>query len=206
VNNSGGTYMMNVGTSDPAAPSCAVGYGQYPVLQSDPPNDPVTFTCSLGGVTGSLTNTITVTGVGPDGQTMSSTASAQVTVNAPAPFAPSSSPVRSTSHTPRPASPPPAASTLVPTLTVASISAVDLAAKRPTLAVTVKVSKTGRFIFSLRTSKGTTVASWSYELKPGLHKLALLVPLKARHAGHDTLRITETGRTKPIIRGVTLRR
>jgi hypothetical protein len=44
------------------------------------------------------------------------------------------------------------------------------------------------------------------ELKPGTHKLALLVPLKARHAGRDTLRIAETGRTKPITRQVILRR
>ncbi len=126
-------------------------------------------------------------------------------LNPSAPLAPPL-PARSISQTPKATSPPPAASTLVPTLTVASIVAVDLAAKRPTLAFTVKVSKKGRFVFSLRTSKGKTVASWSLELKPGTHKLALLVPLKARHAGRDTLRIAETGRTKPITRQVILRR
>jgi hypothetical protein len=177
---------------------------QFPQLQTWAPSDPVTFTCTLGGVTSSLTNTVTLSAIGiPDGLTHTASASAQVTVNTPPPL--TSPPLRAASSPRKNTSSAPSPKALVPTLTVVAVTPVDLASKHPTLALTVKVSKKGRFDISLRTKKGKTVAAWSLVLKPGTHKLVLLVPRKARHRGQDTLRIAESGTSKPITRPVTLR-
>ncbi len=48
------------------------------------------------------------------------------------------------------------------------------------------------------------LTDWVEHEKAGSHKLSLTLPLSARHKGHDTLRITETGNSKPKILTVTL--
>jgi hypothetical protein len=87
VTNTGGGYVYGGGASAPNAPSCnhALESPAEPGLL--PPNGyTLSYTCSVSGVTASFTNAITASGKSQNGDTITATGSAQVTVNAaPAP-------------------------------------------------------------------------------------------------------------------------
>ena len=91
------------------------------------------------------------------------------------------------------------------TLVFSGLETVLLDSKKPDLHLTVKLSKGTRLVLLLLDPKGKTVARWSLALRGGSHKLSLLLPLKARHAGHDRLRINQTGDSKPTTLSVFLR-
>jgi uncharacterized repeat protein (TIGR01451 family) len=87
VTNTGDMDLTNVTVTDAQAPNCANAIGSLAIGASS------TYTCSLGGVTASFTNSATVTGhpsIGPD---VTATDTAPVTVNAVPPPPPPAPPV-----------------------------------------------------------------------------------------------------------------
>jgi hypothetical protein len=90
------------------------------------------------------------------------------------------------------------------TVSVLALATVHLDTKPPKLHVTLKASDACSAVLTLLGPKGKTVASWKLHLLRGTTKLALVLPPKARHKGHDTLRV-QTGNTKAKTLRVTLR-
>jgi hypothetical protein len=45
----------------------------------------------------------------------------------------------------------------------------------------------------LNDAKGVTLARWHVHARAGRHTLSLLLPPKARHKGHDRLRVSAAG-------------
>ena len=85
------------------------------------------------------------------------------------------------------------------TLTAVGVQTVVLHAKPPKLHITLTVSQTCNAVLVLRDAKGKTVATWKVRLARGTDKLALVLPLKARRQGRDTLRLqVGTGKAKTI--------
>jgi hypothetical protein len=198
VTNTGGNYVFEAAVSDGSVPACNQTSGQSAGLYSMAPNVSVSYTCSVS-VSGDLTNTVNASAVGPAGDTTTASASATVTVTAPI-----------TAHiapvTPHPAAftPPP----VLPSFAVLSISGlktVVLNTKTPLLSFNTKLSKKTTLVLTLLNSKEQKLASWVKHETSGLHKLNLLLPMNARHAGHETLRITETGNATPNTLSVLLR-
>ena len=79
------------------------------------------------------------------------------------------------------------------TLTIRGLKTVHLKAKHPTITFTVTLSKATLLHLTLTTAKVKKLAGWTKHESAGKHTIALLLPVKARHAGRDKLRITETG-------------
>jgi len=200
VTNSGGAYLYAVGINDPLAQSCGSPSAYSDTLSFMAPNVTVTYTCSLNGVTANFTNTVVASATTGPGPTISTTATAAVTVQAaltPPPSAPVSvaSPTRVSGG-----------SRGFATLVVSRLKTIVLDTSKPKLSLTVKVSKGTTLVLTLLGSKGHKLAGWIERERTGSHKLSLLLPLTARHKGHDTLRITETGDSRPRTFPVTLTR
>ena len=85
VTNTGNVTLANVRTTDPVAADCAKTSAQVSALASMGPGASVSYTCSLSGITQSLTNVVTATGTPPSGSDVSASDSAQVTVPASPP-------------------------------------------------------------------------------------------------------------------------
>jgi hypothetical protein len=90
------------------------------------------------------------------------------------------------------------------TLTIGVLKTVHLHTKHPALTFTVTVSKPTLLHLTLLDAKGKPLANWTERETAGKHTLTLLLPLKARHAAHDKLHITETGNTTGKTVGVTI--
>ncbi len=85
VTNTGTLALTNVSVSDPLSPNCNQTSSQIAALigsSSMAPGASVTYNCSLANVTASFTNVATTTGTGSNGQTVTATDSAPVTVMA----------------------------------------------------------------------------------------------------------------------------
>jgi hypothetical protein len=109
-------------------------------------------------------------------------------------------PTISTPSAPPPAPPtplvPPGTKPVTPSfasLTVAALKPVLLHMKRPSLRVTVKATKATSLTIVLVDSTGKIVARWSKRKGTGTSTFVLLLPAKARHKGHDSLKLTATG-------------
>ena len=85
VTNTGTLALTNVSVSDPLSPNCNQTSSQIAALigsTSMAPGASVTYNCSLANVTASFTNVATTTGTGSNGQTVTATDTAPVTVMA----------------------------------------------------------------------------------------------------------------------------
>ena len=82
VTNTGTLVLTNVSVSDPLSPNCNQTSTSLTALASMAPGSSVTYNCSLANVTASFTNVATTTGTGSNGQTVTATDSAPVTVQA----------------------------------------------------------------------------------------------------------------------------
>jgi Subtilase family/Fibronectin type III domain len=89
-------------------------------------------------------------------------------------------------------------------LHLSGLKTIRLQLKRPALAFTLKLSKPTRLTITLRARNGNHLASWHKHAKQGSHPFKLLLPPKAKHAGHDTLQILEPGLKNPKTFTVTL--
>jgi hypothetical protein len=151
------------------------------------PHVTVTYTCTLAGVTASFTNTVDATATTQAGPKITTSATASVTIQAPPPPVPVSLTNPKTG----------AAESRPATLTVSELDTVKLNTPKPKIALTLTLSKATTLVLTLLNSKDRKLVEWIEHEKPGSHKLSLLLPPLARHKGHDTLRITETGSRKP---------
>jgi hypothetical protein len=73
---------------------------------------------------------------------------------------------------------------------------VSLAAAKPMVTVATTLSKATTLVLVLVNAKGKVVATWTEHAKAGAAKISLVLPAKAQKAGHDTLRITPSGKGK----------
>ncbi len=80
-----------------------------------------------------------------------------------------------------------------PIVSVTPLMPVLLRGRHPELTVTAQLSRPTGLALTLLDTEGHTLANWSEKAKTGTLKLKLLLPAKARHPGHATLRITFTG-------------
>ena len=80
VTNTGQLTLQNVIVNDPLAPNCNQSPASISALGSMSPGASVTYNCSLGNVTQSLTNTASVTGLASNGDTVTASDTAPVTV------------------------------------------------------------------------------------------------------------------------------
>ena len=190
VTNTGSAYLSAVTTSDAAAPGCGTpGGADGSTLDFMAPRVTVTYSCSLAGVTASFTNTVDAVATTGPGPKINASATASVIVEAPsAPPAPVPGASRGGSAT----------------FVLSSLRPVVLDVSKPRLTFTVKLSKGTTLVLTLVNSKDRKLAEWVKHEKAGTHRLSLLLPLAARHHGHDTLRITDTGNRKPRLFPVKL--
>jgi hypothetical protein len=79
------------------------------------------------------------------------------------------------------------------TVNVSGVRAVVLGGRRPTLALSVHVSRAANLVVTLGDSRGRPLATWKTRVKSGTHRLSFVLPPKARHAGRDQLRLTWPG-------------
>ncbi len=80
VTNTGQLTLQNVTVSDPLAPNCNQSPASISALGSMSPGASVTYNCSLGNVTQGFTNTATVSGLASNGDTVTASDTAPVTV------------------------------------------------------------------------------------------------------------------------------
>ena len=71
--------------------------------------------------------------------------------------------------------------------------------------MTVKASKTTGLTIVLLDPKGKIVARWTKHKGTGTTTFVLLLPAKARHKGHDRLKLTATGNPTPKTLPVVLK-
>ncbi len=142
---------------------------------------------------GQATLTATVSDAQGDKNTANNTAAATVQVGS-----------TTTTTTTTPPSTPPAKKATAPTVTVVSVQTIQLG-KKPKLHLTLKASKKSVVAITLFGPNGKTVARWTIHLSAGTKTLALALPAKARHKGHDKLRIQVGGNGKPKTVAVALR-
>jgi hypothetical protein len=158
----------------------------------------VTATNSAGtGLTSAASNPVTpsaggggsgggggggATGSGSGGGSTGSTG-----IPTPGPTAPSQ-PSATTSSSPSGSS-----STPRVTVSVSGVHAVVLGGRRPSLSLTVRVSRATTLVVTLRDSRGRKLATWNKRLIRGTHRLSLALPPKARRAGEEQLRLTWPG-------------
>jgi hypothetical protein len=122
------------------------------------------------------------TGSGSAGGSTGSTGTAT-----PAPTAPSQ-PSATTSSSPSGSS-----STTRVTVSVYGVHAVVLSGRRPSLSLTVRVSRATTLVVTLRDSRGRKLATWNKRLIRGTQRLSFVLPPKAQHAGEEQLRLTWPG-------------
>src|SRR5581483_5255263 len=80
VTNTGGAYLYAVGVKDAVAPNCGIPSSFGDTASLMPPGVTISYTCSLGGVTSSMTNSAVATATTGPGDVLTQTASATVTV------------------------------------------------------------------------------------------------------------------------------
>jgi len=76
------------------------------------------------------------------------------------------------------------------TVSVTGVHAVGLAGHRTSLSLTIRVSRMTTLVMTLLDSDGHQLATWDKRITRGTHHLSLLLPLKARHARGEQLRLT----------------
>jgi hypothetical protein len=81
VTNTGGGYLFAVGVTDGLAPNCAKTSGDIPDFGALAPGVTDTWNCSVSGVQGSFTNTALVSAQNSNGDRITATDSASVTVD-----------------------------------------------------------------------------------------------------------------------------
>jgi Ca2+-binding RTX toxin-like protein len=89
VTNTGGAYLYAVGVRDAAAPSCGIPSSFGDTASFMPPGVTISYTCSLAGITSSLTNSAVATATTGPGDILTQTATATVTVQGAAAAGPS---------------------------------------------------------------------------------------------------------------------
>jgi hypothetical protein len=192
VTNAGGAYLYAVGVSSSAG-NCGIpgSFGETASLM--PPQVTISYTCSLSGVTSSLTNSFVVTATTGPGDHLSQAIAAAVTVTASstssstptaAPFTPPSAPTR-TSGT--------GAGSGAALLSVSGLKPIRLRSQKPELSFVARLSKPTTLSIVLRDASSRTVAHWTKNAKLGANRIALPLPLKARHAGRDKLIVRAAG-------------
>ncbi len=77
-------------------------------------------------------------------------------------------------------------------LSLGALKPVLLDVKRPTLALKLKTSKTTKLTIKLLL-KTKLIAAWHETARKGTDAIKLLLPPKARHAGHYKLELLQTG-------------
>jgi hypothetical protein len=78
-------------------------------------------------------------------------------------------------------------------VSVTGVQAFVLGGHRPSLSVTVRISRATTLVLTLRDPKGHKLATWRKRLIRGTHRLSLVLPPKARHADGKQLQITWPG-------------
>jgi hypothetical protein len=199
--NSGGGYLYGGSTSDGAAPNCnhALETATEPGLL--PPNGgSLTFTCTLSGVTSSFTNTITASGLTQNGDTVTASDSAAVTVTG-SPSSPAGSSTSGSSTSRAPFTPPRSTNssrTNHVAFTVTGSKIVHLGGKHPTITLTIALSTPGKVHLTLLDARGKQLAVWTLHEKGGRSTFRLLLPDRAREPGHDRLHITKGDNNKTL--------
>jgi hypothetical protein len=79
------------------------------------------------------------------------------------------------------------------TVTVSGGQPIVLGGHHPSLSITVHVSRTTILLATLRGAKGRKLATWRKRLIRGTHRLSLVLPPNALHAGKDGLLLTWPG-------------
>jgi uncharacterized repeat protein (TIGR01451 family) len=191
--NTGGGYLYSGTTTDDSVPNCnhALETSSEPGLL--PPNGgTLTYTCSISGVTTSFTTTIEASGKSANGDAVTASDTAQVTVT----------PTRAA--TPLTPTPTPTPSTGKPTISTAGLTTVTtpkpvlLTSKHPEVVCVVTLTKAAVLHETLLDKKGHKLATWSQTEKAGRHTLELALPRKLREAGRYTLDISADGKTKQV--------
>jgi hypothetical protein len=80
------------------------------------------------------------------------------------------------------------------TLAVSRLRVFLHGAKKPRLVLTLKLSQAGAFEVRLLGVKNRILVRWTAHAKPGTVTFVLPLPLRARHAGRDTLWISQIGK------------
>src|SRR5262249_34586048 len=88
LTNTGGAYLYAVGVRDAAAPGCGIPSSFADSASFMAPGVTISYSCSLPGVSSSLTNTVVATATTGPGDVLTQTAAAAVTVQAPPVAAP----------------------------------------------------------------------------------------------------------------------
>jgi len=83
ITNTGGAYLYAVGVHDAAVPGCGIPSSFADTASFMAPGVTISYTCSVPGVTSSLTNTVVATATTGPGDALTQTVSASVTVQAP---------------------------------------------------------------------------------------------------------------------------
>ena len=154
ITNTGAGYLFDVGASDAVAPGCDQATASTPAatlatLETMAPGVSVTYTCTLAGITGSLTNTVTDSGVGPDAATVTASASGSVTVSGSS--APLTPPIQEPVATTHGAKSP--THGVAATLSLTGLTAILLDTRKPVLRFQVKVSSTTTLTITLVDAK-----------------------------------------------------
>jgi Ca2+-binding RTX toxin-like protein len=82
VTNTGGAYLYAVGVRSSATPSCGIPASFAETAGLMAPGVTISYSCSLGGITASLTHTVVATATTGPGDVINATATAAVTVQA----------------------------------------------------------------------------------------------------------------------------
>jgi uncharacterized repeat protein (TIGR01451 family) len=202
VTNSGTLAIQNVQVTDSTVVGCSQNPATNPALGAIAAGGSVSYTCTLAGLTSSLTNNATVTALAANSATVVGTASASVTVGAP--LTPPSSGTAGSSSTPSVPRGTSSSSTTSATLTIGGLKTIHLHTSHPSISFTIALSKAAELHLTLIDRHHKTVASWTRHETSGKHTLTLLLPLKARDAGHYTLHITQNGNPAGKTLGVTV--
>jgi chitodextrinase len=186
VTNTGGAYLYAVGVSGPA-PGCGIPTSFAETAGFMAPGVTISYACSLAGVTASFTSTVVASATTGPGPVITANAPASVTVQAasPPPPAPAAAVQRRTSRE----------------LAVFGVKPVRLGPPKPKLVLSIGAPSRTTLVLTLFDGRGRKLAEWVKRAEAGTHRLALVLPPKARKAGRDRLRITATGgrtRTLPI--------
>ena len=150
--------------------------------------------------TGTLVCSASDVSVPPDANPADDSASLAIAVGVQAPA------VASPVFTQQATSPPPASARPATVTVVAAPKPVSLSVAKPVLTLTTKLSKATTLNLVLLNAKGHVVARWTRRVKAGAAKLSLVLPVQARKAGRNTLRITPSGQGKAKTTSVVLRR
>jgi uncharacterized repeat protein (TIGR01451 family) len=191
--NTGGGYFYGGTATDDSVPNCnrTLESPSEPGLL--PPNGgSLSYTCSISGVTSSFTTTINASGKNQNGDAVTASDTAQVTVTptqAVTPPAPA--------PTPRPSTGKPTILTAV-LASITTPKTVLLTSKHPAVVYVVTLTKAAVLHETLLDPKGHKLITWSQIERAGTRELSLPLTAKARKPGHDTLEVSADGKTKRV--------